>query len=124
MTLAANVIVDKLGRIKNAWDTGHPDYAFKYYLYNHVGEDRANMYQKPPADDLAEWEKAWVERPNKGCVLFSIPIIYALRNSLTPIPVDLFLSLPKVSRILTIVSSLKSNKLTSSDIASMRFRTN
>ncbi|KAG0125140.1 nucleoporin complex subunit 54-domain-containing protein [Tuber indicum] len=68
---SANVIVDKLGRIKNAWDTGHPDYAFKFYLYNHVGEERANMYQKPPADDLAEWEKAWVERPNKG----SVPVL-------------------------------------------------
>ncbi|PUU75971.1 nucleoporin complex subunit 54-domain-containing protein [Tuber borchii] len=68
---SANVIVDKLGRIKNAWDTGHPDYAFKYYLYNHVGEDKANMYQKPPADDLAEWEKAWAERPNKG----SVPVL-------------------------------------------------
>ncbi|PWW74822.1 hypothetical protein C7212DRAFT_282495 [Tuber magnatum] len=68
---SANVIVDKLGRVKNAWDTGHPDYAFKYYLYNHVGEDRANMYQKPPADDLAEWEKAWVEKPNKG----SVPVL-------------------------------------------------
>lgn len=95
MTVAANVIVDKLGRIKNAWDTGHPDYAFKYYLYNHVGEDKANMYQKPPADDLAEWEKAWAERPNKGCVLFSIPIIFALEGFANP---DICRSVPVLAK--------------------------
>lgn len=66
-----NVIVEKIQRVKNAWDPNHPEYAFKYYLYNQVGEDRAVHYVKPPNEDLAEWEKAWAERPNKG----SVPVL-------------------------------------------------
>lgn len=71
MALGPNVIVEKIQRVKNAWDPAHPDYAFKYYLYNQVGEERAVHYVKPPNEDLAAWEKAWADRPNKA----SVPVL-------------------------------------------------
>lgn len=78
-----NVIVEKIQRVKNAWDPAHPDYAFKYYLYNQVGEERAVHYVKPPNEDLGEWEKAWAERPNKAYVPFSLDLYMAVKTNLT-----------------------------------------
>jgi nuclear pore complex protein Nup54 len=56
--------LEKISRVKNSWDVNHPDYAFRTYLYNSIGKERASQYQKPPGDDSAAWEKAWAERPN------------------------------------------------------------
>ncbi|KAI5787135.1 nucleoporin complex subunit 54-domain-containing protein [Geopyxis carbonaria] len=63
-----NPIVEKISRVKNSWDSNHPDYAFRYYFFNHIGKERAALYQKPPQEDSAAWEKAWSERPNDSCV--------------------------------------------------------
>lgn len=54
--------------MKNQWDPSHPDYAFSYYFFNHVGKERAPQWQKPPQDDLTAWEKAWSERPTDAYV--------------------------------------------------------
>lgn len=61
-----NVVVEKLSRVKNAWDMSHPDYAFRTYFYNSLGEEQASRVQKAPGEDITAWEKAWAERPNKA----------------------------------------------------------
>ena len=34
-------VLEKISRVKNSWDLNHPDYAFRTYLYNSVGKERA-----------------------------------------------------------------------------------
>lgn len=63
-----NPVVEKMQRVKNSWNPNHPDYAFKYYFFNHIGKERASQFQKPPQEESAAWEKAWSERPNDSCV--------------------------------------------------------
>ncbi|KAL7275323.1 hypothetical protein RUND412_001725 [Rhizina undulata] len=71
MQQGPNPIVEKIQRVKNAWDPSSSDYAFRYYFYNQIGEDKAVHYQRPLNEDSEAWEKAWAERPNKG----SVPVL-------------------------------------------------
>jgi len=64
----SNAVVEKIQRVKNSWDPGHPEYAFRYYFFNHVGKERAAQFQKPANEDSTAWEKAWSERPHDSCV--------------------------------------------------------
>lgn len=54
--------------VKDKWDVGSPECAFKYYFYNKVDEHMAPYYRPLPNEDLKAWEEALSKKPGPGFI--------------------------------------------------------